>query len=823
MTSRILQASEVGIPSFPLQKEQKTLFPEHTKDNSAITSDSRLLGLFDLTSHIRARKAIEFGLHMKDKGYNIFIIGDDRSGRMTASLEFLKQYTQSFPKPKDWLYLNNFKNPNKPIPFAFPSDKGFPFRNDMVQAIIKIKELLQKAFSTEGYLAKIQKNTDDLEEQIGKELEEIRKIAVTYGLDLQRGQDGNIVIILAETTPPSNPPKTLDKLTDQEREKIEEGTKIIRKKLGSLTFNTREKGLILNEEIQQLQSSMTSEIISPILDILEKKYEAIPKLKTWFKELRADIIKNIALFLEETNKEKESSSTFDINFLSAEERYGVNVIVDHADDETYPIVIEPNPTFENLFGSIKYRGGQGGYETNFNLLRAGSLHKANGGVLIIRADAIAQNLAAWEALKAALRDKEIRIEDTHKANGVPMLMAPEPKPIPLDIKIILVGATRLYNAFFYADADFETYFKIKADIDSDLEATEENLKIYRDLIQKSCQGIANKKCTEEAIEALLGFSARKAGKRTELTANYEFLEDVIAEASTFSSIENASYLTQQHIYQALHARHARNSRIEETFQEEIVEGCILIDTEGKAIGQINALTVVQIGDYSFGMPARITARTFVGSLGIINIERMVEMGGPIQQKGVMVLEGFLNGVFAQKFPLSFGCSITFEQNYGGVEGDSASMAELCAILSSLADAPIRQDIAITGSVNQLGISQAVGGINEKIEGFFRTCSRKGLTGMQGVIIPFSNERNLCLHPDVSKAIQEGKFHIWSVQNVWDAIELLTGIPAGSIENKSTKNSIFRRIYGKLKSYDAILSEKEIGPLREKGILKRLFS
>ena len=793
MAARKLQASEIGLPGFVIDKQIK-IKP---------SSEERSLSLFDLSSHRRAREAIEFALHIKEAGYNIFVIGEDRSGRMTASLDFLKRYTKDFPKPKDWVYVHNFKHPNKPKPYAFPSGQGHLFREDMKNAVAEVKRQLQKVFSAQEYLSKVQKNTEDIEEQIGKEIDDIRQFASTYGLDLQRAPDGNIVVVLEPTTPP----KTMEALTPEERAKVEEGSKEIRRRIELATQKAREKGILLNEKVQQLRSVLTDEVIAPILDRIEQKYIGIPGLSIWLVELRADMLENASLFLVAEKKEADLSESIKDMELSAEERYGVNVLTDHTEDAAYPVIVEPTPTYENLFGSIKYRGGVSGYETNFMFIQPGSLHKANGGILIIRADAIVQYAAAWEALKAALRDKEIRMEDAHRSNGVPMLMAPEPKPIPLDVKIVLVGAPRWYNTFFFADNDFQSYFKIKADIDNEITATAENLEVYCGLIQASCASITGYKCNAKAIEVLLEYAVRKAEQRDKLTAQYELLEDVIAEAGTFAHLEKSSCLTDQHICKALETRRFRNARVEELFQEEVLKGSILIDTEGSVIGQVNGLTVMQMGGYAFGMPARITARTYVGSLGVVNIERMTDMGGPIQQKGVMELEGFLHGTFAQNFPISFGCSITFEQNYGQVEGDSASMGELCAVLSSLAEIPIRQDIAITGSVNQMGSAQAVGGVNEKIEGFFRICSKKGLTGKQGVIIPAMNEKSLCLHWDVQQAVKEEKFHIWSVENVGEALQILTGFPVGTIYEEE-KDSVLHRAYKKLETYEKILSEQD---------------
>ena len=477
-------------------------------------------------------------------------------------------------------------------------------------------------------------------------------------------------------------------------------------------------------------------------------------------------------------------------------------------------MLESNPSYENSFGRIEYRQAQGSIETDFTLIRAGALHRANGGILVLRAEALAANPASWSFLKAALRDGEIKIDEPQREHMTPIAGAPQPQPIPLDLKVVIVGAPRWYSLFFGGDPDFYVYFKIKADIDSDMEATPHNLAVYAGLIGDMARARDLDGASEDAIRRLLGIAARWAERRDRLSAHIELIEDLVAEAALRDARAKVRELTEASVRETYAARRRRNSRLEDRILRSIIENEVMIATAGKAIGQVNALTVYDMGDRRFGTPVRISARASVGRAGIINIERDVALGGPIQQKGAMVLQGFLAGCFAQLRPLSFTCSITFEQSYGGVEGDSASMAELIAVLSDLAQLPLRQDLAITGSVNQAGRAQAIGGAYSKVEGFFRVCAGQpgGLTGAQGVILPEANGAHVMLHDEAAEAVASGRFHLWSVASVAEAAELLLGVPAGTADaaGNYAPDTIFGRAAARLATFDRILAERHAG-------------
>jgi predicted ATP-dependent protease len=557
----------------------------------------------------------------------------------------------------------------------------------------------------------------------------------------------------------------------------------------------------------ELKRNLAQKSISPLIHKFQEEFSTY--LGTWIDDLKSHILKHIDDFTEQEDEESKSS-------IALDEWYAVNLFVHHDNTLSSKVHLEPNPVYENLFGSIKYRtNANGSVETNFTMIRPGALHLANGGMLILRADALANNPDAWEALKGALRDKVIRIEERVRDSSLPLLDAPQPKDIPLDVQVFLVASPYWYYNFFFNDPDFRTYFKVKAEIDPDLPATPHNVYVYKNLIHKNAKEKTGIDITEKAVDYLMGHSARWVGHRERLSARFELIFDILMEAGVLTEHD---YICEDTIRKVLKNRRLRNARLEEVSLEDILSKQVLIDTRGTVVGQVNGLTVLNTGDHEYGMPSRITARTYAGDEGVVNIERLTDMGGPIQQKGMLIIEGFLKGLFAQNFPLSCACSLTFEQNYGGVEGDSASMAEVVAIVSSLSGFPVRQDMAITGSMNQFGAAQSVGGIHFKVEGFHAVCQKNGLTGTQGVILPQWNEVHLTLRENVVADIEGGKFFIWTVQSVFEAMELMLEKPCGiplengmpKIRGKTAfaKGSILDSALINLKKYHAALKRQK---------------
>ena len=773
MVAQKLSDGEIGLPCF------------------AATPDPNAK-VFDLESHRRAGEALQFGLSVTGLGFNIFVLGEDRSARMTATLAYLANSVATRPAPRDWIYLNNFRRPDQPTSHALPAGIGRRFRDTVAALIPRLREALAASFSADAYQARVLALRDQANREVAKDLENLAQAAQAHGLRLVQGEDGALRLLREQ--------EASGGIALEEAAEHELAVALSRAQLRAVEARGK-----LAEQLRQLNRGIAAEVIAPMLDELSQQFPALGGLARWLTEMRVDII--------ETSERFQLAPPPGNDIELPERRYAVNLLVDHGEESHPAVVLESNPSYANLFGCLEYRQDQGAMQTDFTRIRAGALHRANGGVLVLRAEALAANPMSWNFLKAALRDRAIRIEEPERGERPPVAGAPKPQPIPLEVKVVIVGAPRWYGAFFEIDPDFRTYFKITADIDTDTPANERDLATYAGLIAAMIQR-QDLAPNDDAISRLLAIAARWAERRDRLTSRIELIDDLVAEAAARSHAAHHKALSAEAVDLAYHARRQRNARLEERLLRGIVEGTMMIDTAGTAIGQINALTVNTAGDHRFGTPVRVTARSFAGRGGVVNIERDVGMGGPIQQKGAMVLEGFLAGRFAQTRPRSFSCSITFEQSYGGVEGDSASMAELIAVLSDLAQLPIRQDLAITGSINQEGFAQAIGGANWKIEGFHRVCAAQpgGLSGSQGAIVPDANRINLVLHDDVATAIAAGRFHLWSVATIEDAAALMMGVPAGTPDASGVypAHSIFGRVAARLDQFDRILAER--GPM-----------
>jgi len=755
--------------------------------------------IFSLSSHRRARRALEFGLNVTDPGFNIFVVGEDRSGRMTSTIEYLEAFVEGAPPPSDWVYLNNFRRPHRPRPLPLPAGVGRRFRDRMTALVGQLREGLARVVGGEDFQTEIRVEGGKLQQGIMVGMDALRAEAREQGLDiLQSPQGASVVFVDAE-----GKPAALDSVDADERGRLREAARGIGEKLAAINRDAAHGQAELQTRIMEITRQAADQAIAPLFAAARDDLAGYGGVVRRLVEMQTDVLENLPLF-EIGGGEAPRRET-------PEDRYMVNLLVDHGDDANPGVLLEANPTYENLFGRIEYRPTEGGLSTDFTMIRAGAAHRANGGILVLRAEALARNPLSWEYLKATLRDGEIRIEELQRGGAMPLAGAPRPKPIPLDLKVVIVGAPRWYYTFFSIDPDFQTYFKVKAEIDADMAATPENVASYAALIRKIAHDHRGFTCEDAAVQRLIGMASRWAAHREKLTARFEIVNDVVTEAIELAYKEGLETVTLGMVVKASENRRQRNSRVEDRMQESIAEGQVMIATTGRTVGQINALTVRDMGDHAFGGPSRVTARASAGRIGVINIERQVAMGGPIQQKGVMVLQGFLSGQFARRFPLSFNCSITFEQNYGGVEGDSASLAELLAILSDLSGLPIRQDLAITGSVNQRGDAQSIGGAHYKIEGFYRTCLEKGaLTGEQGVVVPRANEKHLVLRDELAQAVAEGKFHIWSVANIDEAAALFMDTPAGEADASGgyPADTIYGRVMRELEAFDEALYQRE---------------
>ncbi len=783
MPAKALEASAIGLPRFEP--------PKPAKGN-----------VFALSSHQRAKEALEFGLSIGEPGFNIFVVGEDRSSRMTSTRAFLADFVAAKPAPNDWVYLNNFRRPHRPKPHRLPAGVGERLRQRMAALIPQLRETLSRGFGSDEYQAEVRAAGEKVQGEIMERFDALRQEAESQGLKILETASGMRVVALG----PEGSVLAIEEAPAEQRKPLREAAQKITGQMAEINRWAVERRAAFLSWVQESNRQMAENSIGGLLDAVVAEFQAHPSLTRWLVELRVDILENLALF-------QPADAAAPSNAETAERRYAVNLLVDNSDAEHQSVVLEANPTYENLFGRIEYRSLGGALVTDFTMIRAGALHRANGGILVLRAEALAAEPLAWGALKAALRDRRIRIEERHRSGSVPLSEAPTPKAIPLDVKVVIIGAPRWYYTFFSADPEFQTYFKVKADIDAELDATPDNLAHYAGLIEGMAASHGGYGCEPEAVSRLLAVAAMRAERRDKLTSQIEIIEDIVSEAIRLAPPSAPRMISDALVAAAHAARRRRNARSEDRMQQEIARGTILIDTRGEVVGQVNALTVRDLGDHVFGLPARVTARASIGRRGVINIERDTDLGGPIQQKGAMVLQGFLAGHFARRLPMAFNCSITFEQSYGGVEGDSASMAELLAVVSDLSGLPLRQDLAITGSVNQRGQSQAVGGVRHKVAGFYRTCLESGgLTGSQGVVLPAANEVHLILDDEIQSAVAEGRFHIWSVEAVEEAIELFTGRPVGEPDTEGIypPDSVYGRVFAQLEAFDRILASREQG-------------
>ncbi|OSQ29871.1 Lon protease family protein [Thalassospira sp. MCCC 1A03138] len=748
---------------------------------------------------------MKFGLSMSEPGFNIFVLGLDRAGRMTATLEYLKKSMEERPAPQDWVYLNNFSRTNRPRPYALPAGEGRKLADAMETLVSHLREAFASAFNAPAHLTETQTQTEEARTQLREKFDALREYARERGLDVQENEKGVMIVALNE----EGEPVSLDEIPKERRAEAEDAFEEVAEEARKTLLSTRDLEEQISDTLDALRRGAAKVVLKPRIRKIRDKFTA-PGMKAWFEALEKDILDNIDAFEEASDQPAIDSGDGKMP-ETVDDRYAVNLLIDHSRDKHPDVVLEPSPSYDNLFGQIQYRPVAGGMHPHFSLIKPGALHRANGGVLVLRAESLVEHEDSWAFLKAALRDGEIRIEETHKS-GPPTAGAPEPRPIPLDVKVVIVGAPKYYYTFFSLDVDFRNHFRVKADIDADMPAAGRNISIYTGLLRDSALSRTGIPLDNGAIRQLLGQAARWAGERDKLTAQIERVEDVAIEAGALAKTDKRSSIRAADVRRAIEERRHRNSRLEDRSHERVQRREILIDSYGAVVGQVNALTVLDYGDHAFGLPARVSARSYVGSLGVLNIERMVDMSGPLQQKSVMTIEGFLKSRFAQEFPLSFACNVTFEQNYGGIEGDSASMAELCAIISSISNIPMRQNVGVTGSMNQFGQAQPVGGISHKIEGFYRICADQGFTGDQGVIIPLANAENVVLREEVVQAIRQGKFNIWTVEHINDAIELLSGKPCGDHpEGQYTADSVYGKAMERLRQNDRILRERHAFP------------
>lgn len=751
----------------------------------------------------RALEALHFGVGIQQRGYNIFALGPSGVGKRDSVCALLEERASAEPVPPDWCYVNNFDEEHRPRALRLPPGKGVELRDDMQRFIERLGALLPAAFESGAYKAQLRLLEGERDQRRERSLHVIEKRAEQRGLTLVRTPLGMAIAPTREGQIVM--PDSFNDLAEGEQERlrsdIQELTEDLQHVVEELPVIEREH----HEKVQELNRTVARATAAQLVAELRRKYCELPEITGHLAKVQDSVVENVHEFLDgEGAHDGRASEVLRALFSQtpAFQQYSVNVIVDHAHSSGAPVVVEDRPSHQHLLGRVEHRAYLGALITDFTLIKSGALHRANGGYLVLDARKLLLQPFAWEELKRALRAGQIRIEPLDEMLGMARTVTLEPEAIPLDVKVTLLGERVLYYLLADLDPDFLELFKVAADFEDDVARSDESELLYARSLATIVKREQLRSFHRSAIARVIEFASRLAGDAEKLSAERRTLRDLMREADYWAGVEGSEVVRGADVQRAIDAQVRRADRLRARIQEDIQRGTRLIDTEGARAGQVNGLSVVGLGGFSFGHPVRITARVRIGKGEIVDIEREAALSGPIHQKGVLILAGFLGQRYAPDIPLSLSASLVFEQSYGGVEGDSASAAELFAILSALADAPVRQSIAVTGSVNQHGRIQPVGGINEKIEGFFDACRARRLSGEQGVIVPAANVKHLMLRKDVVSAVQEGRFAIWPIESVDEGLSLLTGLEAGERDagGRFPEGSLNARVEVKLREF-----------------------
>jgi lon-related putative ATP-dependent protease len=736
-----------------------------------------LVPLTEIIGQERAVRALKFGLGIRNHGFNVYVAGFTGTGRKTAVKSYVEAQAKTQPVPPDWCYVNNFGNQYEPKAIMLPSGKGKIFRDDIKNFIENVKTALPKAFESEDYVAKRDTTIKDLENQRKQLIDELSSKAQREGFVIQTTPIGILLVPVLDGKPLSDeemlalPQKMKDKLNEK-REKLETEFRNTMRQL--IDMERR-----IHDALKKLNREVALYALGNQVESLMEKYQSTPEVTSYIKEVENEILENLTQFIRR-GEQPEQQLPFAMPWMKEEpyKKYEVNVIVDNSSTTGAPVIMETNPTYHNLLGRTEKEAQFGALITDFSMIRGGSIHKSNGGYLIIPVEDLLRNPFSYDGLKRDLKDGKIVIEEPEERYGFLSVKTLKPQAIPLTAKVILIGEPYIYQLMFSLDPDFQELFKIKAEFDTTMPRTDEKVQQYAAFVCGLCEKEGLKHLDGSGLAKLVEYSSRIIEDQQKLSTQFARIADVIREANYYATEDNSEFITGYHIKKAIEEKVYRSKLIQEKIQEMITRGFFLIDTVEQKVGQVNGLSVMGLGDFAFGMPSRVTASVGLGRDGVMDIEREAKMGGPIHTKGVLILSGYLNDKYARDKPLSLNARLVFEQNYEGVEGDSASSTELYSILSALSGLPIKQHFAVTGSVNQKGEVQAIGGVNEKIEGYFEVCIAKGLTGAQAVMIPESNVQNLMLKEEVVEAVKAGKFNIYSVKTIDEGIEVLTGAKAG---------------------------------------------
>lgn len=748
----------------------------------------------------RGINALQFGLNINTKGYNLYIEGPAGVGKTMYTKQYVSEIASKQKTPDDWCYLYNFENPNEPIAVSLHAGEGKVFVQTMETFIEDVKKYLKRTFNNEDFEKEKKLIKQKYEEKREKLLNNLNKETLKNDFQVKAAPNGIYMLPVFEGKAIDE--EEFEKLDENIKKTFEEKSNIVQEQImqviGQLKIIEKES----EQKIDEWQSNIALLTINAYINPIRATYKKNSKIVTFLDNIKKDILKNITHFVNEEvcNPNHPQSPKPDIArpWLN----YRVNLFVDNSNTQGSPVIMDSNYSYQNLFGRLEYENQYGMLRTDYTMLKSGTLHKANGGYLILQAQDLLTNQFCYDTLKKALLVKEANIENNMDPRSATVMISLKPEPIPLNLKVLLIGDANIYHTLLALDPDFRKLFKIKVEFEESAPRNSENILRLAKFVHSYCEKENCLPLDRGAMAKVVEFASRLSDDKEKLSTHFNEIGEIVSEASTWSKLSRKKIISADYIDKALNKRIERIKKYDQKYSEMIEEKSLLIDTDGYKVGEINGLTVMTIGDYTFGKPAKITANTFMGKNGVINIEREVEMSGSTHSKGVLILRGYIGEKFAQDFPLSLTASLCFEQLYNGVDGDSASSTECYAILSSLSKIPINQSIAVTGSVNQKGFIQPIGGVNEKIEGFYNICKKRGLNNEQGVIIPIQNVRNLHLSNEIIEAVKSGKFHIYAVSTIDEGIEILTGVPAGK-QNKDghfPAGTINYLVYEKLKKY-----------------------
>lgn len=796
----------VGLKLKPTQKPFRKLtagevFRSWTVDEKLLQTKELADPHYDIISQERAKRAISMGLGVSKSGYNIYVAGVQGTGKTSVIRSFLKKTAERQKSPPDWVYVYNFKSPEQPRAIQLPTGKAARFKKHMDELVDELSSELPGALQSEEYENKVNSTVNESNERKAKLFAELEKVSKKMNFGVKSTRMGIVTVPIVDGKPLSE--KEYGELSNEQKEQIETE----RNKLEPEVLDFARKVRAIESETKERLESLRREVgdyvvdsaLEPILKLNKKNKDIVDYLA----QVKTHILENLSNFLKDDDEDGDEDETpvpVHMRKGDAYLPYRINVFVDHTETKGAPIVIETNPTFYNLFGKIEKNIEYGIYTTDFKMIKAGSAARANGGYLVLEALEVLRNPQVWDTMKRTLKDGKLYIEDLGEQYSLLPTSGLRPEPIPLNVKIILVGSDWIYRMLYQHDEDFNKIFKIKADFDAEMPVTSKTVEDYVHFVSTRSKVDNLLTFDAEAMAAVLEFGARVVSDQERLTTRFSLVKDLCIEADFMAKERKSSRVGRRDVEKAIDERYYRSSLVEDHIADMISRGDILLSTATRRVGEINGLAVYNMGDFSFGVPSRITCRTYAGKPGIVNIERDASLSGRIHNKGVSILTSWINATYGQKDTIYLSASLCFEQNYSGVDGDSASLAELCLILSTIGEIPIDQGIAVTGSVNQFGEVQPIGGVIEKIEGFYKVCKIQGLSGRQGCIIPVQNMKHLLLSREVREAIEADKFHIWPVSRAEDAFELLTGFEAGDFDQKThsfARGSAFHLIHKRL--------------------------